>query len=160
MRRRKSAWRGGDVADANGPVSVALQKPTLPNIVRRSVDGVSANRRHLLGRVGERLAAEHYERLGCRVLARNHRTRRGELDLVVRDRQEIVFVEVKCARAGDMDPFEWITARKQRRIRELALEWLAQERPGHVRSLRFDAVGVRIDARGRLLSLEQREDVM
>jgi putative endonuclease len=122
---------------------------------------VTTDRRQTLGRAGERLAQEHYERLGYRILARNWRTRRGELDLVVCDRRAIVFVEVKSVRDGDRDPFEAITARKQRRLRELAAAWLGATEPRvAARELRFDAVGVVIDRGGRLLSLEQREAVM
>src|SRR4051795_8369198 len=51
-------------------------------------------RRHL-GQLGESLALEHLERLGYRLVARNHRTRFGELDLVVHDDCALVFVEVK-----------------------------------------------------------------
>jgi Holliday junction resolvase-like predicted endonuclease len=57
-------------------------------------------RRQILGSAGERLALEHYERLGFELLAANHRTRAGELDLIVADRRTIVFVEVKTRRAG------------------------------------------------------------
>ena len=51
--------------------------------------------RHHLGRTGEDLALAHLERLGYTLVARNHRTRYGELDLVVFDGTTLVFVEVK-----------------------------------------------------------------
>ena len=60
---------------------------------------MSDDPRHSLGRLGERLAAEHLERLGYRVIARNYRTRFGELDLVVCDDEVLVFCEVKTRRA-------------------------------------------------------------
>src|SRR3954471_9733353 len=56
-------------------------------------------RRHL-GQLGEQLALEHLERLGYTLVARNHRTRHGELDLVVADGRALVFVEVKTRRAS------------------------------------------------------------
>jgi putative endonuclease len=59
--------------------------------------------RQHLGRVGERLAREHLERLGYRVVARNYRTRFGELDLIVCDATWLVFVEVKTRRVGAME---------------------------------------------------------
>ena len=55
---------------------------------------MGTDRRHQLGRLGEQLAAEHYERLGYEILARRHRTRHGELDLVVADPGTLVFCEV------------------------------------------------------------------
>ncbi len=61
---------------------------------------MSDDPRHRLGRLGEDLAAAHLERLGYTVLARNHRTRHGELDIVATDGGTLVFVEVKTRRAG------------------------------------------------------------
>jgi putative endonuclease len=56
-------------------------------------------RRQILGSAGERLALAHYERLGYELLAANHRTGAGELDLIVADGRTIVFVEVKTPAA-------------------------------------------------------------
>ena len=60
--------------------------------------------RQTAGRRGEDLAAEHLERLGFQVLARNHRTRFGELDLVAYDGETLVFAEVKTRRSGAREP--------------------------------------------------------
>jgi putative endonuclease len=121
---------------------------------------VPESARQILGRLGERLALEHYQRLGFRLLERNFLTRTGEIDLVVCDGQTIVFAEVKTRRAGGLDPLLAITADKRRRLRALAALWLAQRphRP-HTPALRFDAVAVIVDERGELVSLEQIEDV-
>jgi putative endonuclease len=116
--------------------------------------------RQILGSTGERLTLEHYERLGFELLARNHRTPSGELDLVVSDGRTIVFVEVKTARADTLDPVDSLTRRKLRRLRRAAGEWLAtQPRRRSLRELRFDAVAVVIDAKGRLVALEQFEGI-
>ena len=114
----------------------------------------------LLGRIGERLALEHYQRRGFVLLGRNKHTRSGELDLVVCDAATIVFVEVKTRLAGGLDPLFSITPRKVRRMRIVAAEWLAAhpEHP-HRPELRLDAVGVVIDARGRLVALDQLEAI-
>lgn len=116
--------------------------------------------RRALGAAGEQLALEHYQRLGFEMLARNHRSRSGELDLIVANRDMIVFVEVKTARSGRLDPLDSLTERKLRRLRRLAVEWLAAEaqRPRR-RHLRIDAVAIVLDERGRLISLEQFEGV-
>lgn len=113
-----------------------------------------------LGRLGEQLALEHYQRLGFVLIARNHRTRTGEIDLIVRDHRTIVFVEVKTRRAGGLDPLVGLTVPKRRRMRALAAEWLGQhpDRP-HAEVVRIDAVAVVIDERDRLMALEQLEDV-
>jgi putative endonuclease len=114
--------------------------------------------RRTLGQQGEQLALEHLERLGFRAVARNHRTRFGEIDLIVCDGQTIVFVEVKTRRAGGRDPFESLGEAKRLQVRRMAVAWLAEERDRpRAPELRFDAVGVRIDARGRLIALEHLE---
>src|SRR3954464_1401141 len=63
--------------------------------------------RHIAGHQGEDLAAQHFQRLGFDVLARNHRTRFGELDLVAYDGQTLVFVEVKTRRSGARRASAW-----------------------------------------------------
>ena len=55
---------------------------------------MSDDLRHRLGRFGEQLAAEHLARRGFAVVARNHRTRFGELDIVAYDGDTLVFCEV------------------------------------------------------------------
>ena len=110
-----------------------------------------------LGRRGEELAAEHFSRLGYRVLARNHRTRFGELDLVLADDEEgtIVFCEVKARRLGSGEPFESLHGPKRKQVRTMAAAWLAEvtDRPFGA-ELRFDAVGVTLDSHGRLIRLD------
>lgn len=120
--------------------------------------GVTIDPRHHLGHVGERLAAEHFERLGYRVVARNHRTRFGELDLVVEAGGELVFCEVKTRRQGSGSPWDGLHDRKRTRVRKMAAAFLVEvrDRPWSA-ELRFDAVGVVIDAQGRLVSLDHLE---
>jgi putative endonuclease len=123
------------------------------------VTGVSNDLRHRLGSVGERLAAEHLERRGFTILARNHHTRWGELDLVARDERRLVFCEVKTRRLGSSGPFDGLREAQRRRVRRMAAAWLAEQRePPRGRELRFDAIGVTIDATGRLVALEHLEN--
>lgn len=114
-------------------------------------------RRHL-GDLGERFAAEHLERLGFAIVERNYRTRYGEIDLVAHDARTLVFCEVKTRRSGARSPFESLGSAKQRQVRRMATEWLAErrERP-RAADLRFDAVAVSVDATGRLARLEHLE---
>jgi putative endonuclease len=119
---------------------------------------MSTDLRHRLGRQGEDLAAGHLERLGFRLLARNHRTRFGELDLIAYDGHTIVFAEVKTRRAGSGHPWDALDEVKCRQVRRMAAAWLhdTPQRPTGV-ELRFDAIGVVIDARGRLIRLDHLE---
>jgi putative endonuclease len=121
---------------------------------------MSADRTKDLGRTGEELAAEHFERLGYRIAARNHRTRWGELDLVLVDEEEdtIVFCEVKTRRLGSGAPFDNLHEGKRKQVRTMAAAWLAhtKNRPRFA-ELRFDAVGVTLDNRDRLVRLDHLE---
>jgi putative endonuclease len=115
--------------------------------------------RQHLGRVGERLALEHLERLGLRLVARNYRTRFGEIDLIMCDEATIVFVEVKARRAGAVAAaLESVPPRKQRQVRSMAAAWLVEstDRP-RARELRFDVVGVTVDRHGSLVRLDHLE---
>jgi putative endonuclease len=119
---------------------------------------MSNDLRHRLGRVGERLAAEHLERRGFAIVARNHRTRWGEIDLIAADERRIVFCEVKTRRSGAVGPFDGLREPQCRRLRRMAAAWLQeQEARPRTPELRFDAIGVTIDAYGRLVALEHLE---
>lgn len=97
-----------------------------------------------VGDLGERLAARHLKRLGLRIVARQYRTRRGEIDLIARDGSQIVFVEVKSRRANQPGhPTDAITPAKQKKLTELALAYLKQHRLLEHRA-RFDVVAVTI----------------
>jgi putative endonuclease len=119
---------------------------------------MSNDLRHRLGRVGEQLAAEHLERRGFAILARNHRTRWGEIDLIAADARRIVFCEVKTRRAGAAArPFDGLREAQCRRLRRMAAAWLQHADRPRTPELRFDAIGVTIDAYGRLVAPEHLE---
>lgn len=97
---------------------------------------------HELGRRGEALAAELLERAGWRILARNFRFRRKEIDLVARRGSVVAFVEVK-ARAGPAfgHPLEAVTWAKRREIETVARAWVARYgTPAD--TYRFDTIAV------------------
>lgn len=93
----------------------------------------------LLGDRGERAAARFLRRRGLRVLYRGYRTRLGEIDLIARDGETLVFVEVKARRQGV--PAEAVTPEKQRRITLAALHFLRKYGLLDIRS-RFDVVAI------------------
>ena len=107
----------------------------------------------------------HLVRLGHAVLDRNFRTRYGELDAVTRTGDCLVFCEVKTRRAGGQrgpaTALEAVGPSKRRRLRLMAREWFRLRGGAHERlprSVRFDAVGVVVDARGQLVALDHVED--
>ena len=118
---------------------------------------VSNDPRHKLGDDGEQIAAEHLERLGYEIVARNHRTRFGELDIVAVAGDTLVFCEVKTAR-GSVSPFESLHARKRAQVRRMAAAYLSDNRgKPYADNVRFDAIGIVCDMAGRLTSLEHLE---
>ena len=122
---------------------------------------MSSDLRHRLGALGERLAADHLARLGFEIVERNYRTRWGELDIVAFDGLTLTFCEVKTRRltATGSGPLDAVGTVKRSRVRKMAGSWLIErrERPYAV-SVRFDAIGVTVDALGRLVRLEHVED--
>jgi putative endonuclease len=119
-----------------------------------------------LGDRGEQLARAHVRRRGYTVLARNVRTRHGEVDLIARDGPTLVFVEVKTRRAGDrgtiradQDPLLGLGPAQRRRLRRLAAAWLADRSGPRPRAsaIRFDVIAVVVDTRGRTRRLEHIE---
>ena len=125
----------------------------------RSV-AVVTDRSQRLGRLGERLAAEHLVRRGFQILERNYRTRFGELDIIAFDGETIAFVEVKSRRLipRTRSPFESVHSRKRRQVRRMAGSWLSDrtDRP-FASNLRFDAIAVTFDQVDSLVSLEHLE---
>src|SRR5262249_30908023 len=105
--------------------------------------GRRGDRSRRLGLGGEDAVARWYEGAGYEVLERNWRCRDGELDLVVISGDTLVFCEVKTRASSRFGaPFEAVTPTKQRRLRNLALRWLA-ERGTHRRTLLFDVASGR-----------------
>ncbi|HVV30977.1 MAG TPA: YraN family protein [Mycobacteriales bacterium] len=105
-----------------------------------------------LGRYGEQLAVRHLQAAGLVVLDRNWRSTdpavRGELDLVLQDRDAVVFCEVKTRSSTAYGtPAEAVSRVKQARLRRLARAWLEQHRDGWA-EVRFDVVAVLRPRRG------------
>jgi putative endonuclease len=111
--------------------------------------------RKTLGRVGERLAADHFERLGWVIVARNHQTRQGEIDLIAVDGDTLVFAEVKTCRLGRRRPWDSLHERKQSQVRRLVGAWFAEHGPRpHFSRIRCDAIGIVLDERDQLVRLD------
>lgn len=95
------------------------------------------------GRLGERLARWRLMLSGYRIVEANYRTRYGEIDIVARHGEDLVFVEVKTKRSKDYGPpEEAVDRKKQRKIADMALMYLAERTGGEDRPCRFDVVTV------------------
>jgi putative endonuclease len=108
------------------------------------------------GARAEALAAEFLTRHGLAIIARNFRTRFGEIDLIARDGRMLVFVEVRMRRSGAFGgAIESITARKRARLVAAANGYLAML--GREPPCRFDAILMHeLDSR----TIEWRQDIV
>jgi putative endonuclease len=98
--------------------------------------------RQTLGKAGEETAARELERRGYAILARRYRTRYGEIDIVARDGETTVFVEVKARVSGEFgSAAEAVTPSKQRRLAHMAFDYLARNRLSKA-PCRFDVVAI------------------
>ena len=106
---------------------------------------MSDDARQILVKMGEDLACAELERLGYAILDRRYRTRFGEIDIIAREGETTVFVEVKT-RVGEQfgGGAEALTTWKQRRITQMAVDYLARHRL-HDRPCRFDVVIIEMD---------------
>ena len=94
------------------------------------------------GELGERAAEKHLRGLGLKFLTRNFRSERGEIDLVMRDGDCLVFAEVKTRSSGGWTrPAAAVNARKRRLLSQTALDYLRLIKNPEVK-IRFDIVEV------------------
>lgn len=108
-----------------------------------------------LGKTGEDLACRELKRRGYAIIARRYRRRSGELDIVAREGNTMVFVEVK-ARDGRMfgEPWEAVTKLKRRRMIRMAMEYLTRH---HLLECpcRFDVVSIHYETTGPSVEIYQ-----
>jgi putative endonuclease len=99
--------------------------------------------RRAQGDAAEDRACRHLEGLGCTIVERNFRTKGGEIDIVAREGDVLVFVEVRSREdAGFGTPEESVTPAKRRRIVAAARRYLSNVPPSSWREARFDVIAV------------------
>jgi putative endonuclease len=99
-----------------------------------------------LGKTGEDLAVAELEQRGYAIVARRWRSRAGEIDIIARDGETLVFVEVKAREDHEFgDAAESVTMRKRRTMVRLARAYVAEQR-WIDRPCRFDVVTIHLDA--------------
>ena len=88
---------------------------------------MSADPRHALGKFGEDIACAELERQGYEILARRHRTRYGEIDIIAREAGTTVFVEVKTREDNTFGTgAEAVAPWKQQRLARMAIDYAAR----------------------------------
>jgi putative endonuclease len=100
------------------------------------------SKRQIVGKAGEDAAATFLEKAGYAILARNYRAGRGEIDIIAKDGETLVFVEVKSGRSRKFgDPEERVTIYKQRQIVRVASLYLEETGQSDA-PCRFDVIAV------------------
>ena len=116
--------------------------------------------RQQLGTFGERVARQHLEANGYRILETNFRVREGEVDIVAERDVVVVFVEVKTRRGDAMgSAVEAIDWRKAQRLLTAAAAY-DQRHPGLPPDRRIDLIAIDLDADGVLVSLQHIESAV
>ena len=100
------------------------------------------NKSQKFGEKGEALAVQRLKKAGYKIIKTNYRNRLGEIDIIAKENDTIVFVEVKSRRSVNFgNPKQAITLQKQKKISMVALSYLKTTGQGAARA-RFDVVTV------------------
>jgi len=103
---------------------------------------MSPTNRRIQGKAGEDLAARFLERNGLKIIERNYRFERGEIDLIAEEGDELVFVEVKARHSTVFgSPEDAVTEEKQEQVHAVAEGYLFEHDIDN-RPCRFDVVAV------------------
>ncbi|HEU4687747.1 MAG TPA: YraN family protein [Vicinamibacterales bacterium] len=105
---------------------------------------MNSDQRQSFGKSGEDLACQELQRRGYAILARGYRSRFGEIDIIAKDDETIVFIEVKTRNGDEFGGgAAAVTPWKQRRIAQMAVDYLSRNKL-HDKPCRFDVVTVDI----------------
>ena len=104
---------------------------------------VQLENKRIVGKKYEDMAAGYISELGYKILERNYRIKSGEIDIIAKDGDYIVFAEVKYRKNNNYGtPFEAVDYRKQNRIRHVALAYIYKEGLPESTPIRFDIIGI------------------
>ena len=105
------------------------------------------------GKIGEDIAIDFLKKKGYKIIERNYKCVFGEVDIVARDRDDIVFVEVKSRRSEYFgDPTDAVDFNKQKKISKIALNYLNEKRLDN-HDARFDVIAIKLSPNGKTVEL-------
>ena len=134
-----------------GETWAALGSTSAANISKRGSFSLPGG----IGSNAEHAAARHLETLGYRIVARNYKTSQGEVDIIAKHAGALVFIEVKARGTSSFgSPVEGMTPSKLRRLKNVAIGYLAAEIGSEDVDWRIDFVGVTRAADGKSLEVE------
>ena len=117
-------------------------------------------KRKAVGELGEKMAVEYLKKRGYHILETNFRCREGEFDIIARDKDYLVFVEVRTRRGFSFGtPEESVTAAKKEKLTSLAFAYLQTHR-NSPSSWRFDMVAVELNQEGQISRIELIQDAI
>jgi putative endonuclease len=103
------------------------------------------------GKTGEDIAAAFLKKKRYKIIERNYKCVFGEVDIVARDMNDIVFIEVKSRKSKDFgEPEDAVTLNKQRKISKVALNYLKDRRLDD-RDARFDVIAIKLSTEGNIV---------
>ena len=106
-----------------------------------------------LGKLGEELAFKKIKRIGYKCLARNYRCPLGEVDLIAKDGDTLVFIEIKTRKGKSIGyAKEAVDGRKRRQLSKVALTYIKANDCWHMRS-RFDVVAINFNNNEREIEI-------
>ena len=112
------------------------------------------------GKRGESLACTHLKKKGYRILETNYRTKSGEIDIVARQKDKLVFVEVRSKKSSTFGtPEESLTMKKARHLRASAYRYLF-DHPKLSGPWRIDFVAIEINDQGKPTRIEVFENAV
>jgi putative endonuclease len=117
-------------------------------------------KRRETGMLGERLASEFLEENGYQILDKNYRCRDGEIDIIARLEDTLIFIEVRTKRSSRFGiPEESITPVKMERLRKVAAHY-CQNHDNLPSSWRIDVVAIEVNNTGRISRIEIIENAV
>ena len=106
-----------------------------------------------LGKLGEDLAFKKIKRIGYKCLARNYRCPLGEVDLIAKDGDTLVFIEIKTRKGKSLGyAKEAVDGRKRRQLSKVALTYIKANDCWHMKS-RFDVVAINVNKNKREIEI-------
>jgi putative endonuclease len=100
------------------------------------------NKQQSFGKKSESIAAKHLKKNGYKILEQNYRTKLGEIDIIAKDKDTLVFVEVKARSSNRFGNPKWaVTPKKQIKISMVALLYIKSTKQSNVKA-RFDVVAI------------------
>ncbi len=99
-------------------------------------------KRHILGKEGEQIATDYLKQNNYKILLRNFRCNQGEIDIIAKNKNEIVFIEVKTRQNNNFgNPAEAVTKIKRKHILDTAKYYIYKNNLGNM-SIRFDVIEI------------------